>query len=95
MGKRYDFNYDVQTRDRLGCAELVYHAYGHVDWPKRRGLGRATIVPDDIAVGSLGEGPLELISLYVDGEPVAGDGRQALARLLQSAQHELGGGARF
>jgi hypothetical protein len=95
MGKRYDFNYDVQTRDRLGCAELVYHAYGHVDWPTRRGLGRATIVPDDIAVGSLGEGPLELISLYVDGEPVAGDRRQALARLLQSAQHELDGGARF
>jgi hypothetical protein len=58
-------------------------------------LGRATIVPDDIAVRALGEGPLELISLYVDGEPVAGDIRQALARLLQSGRHELDGGARF
>jgi len=91
MGKRYDFNYDVQTRDRLGCAELVYHAYGHVDWPTRRELGRSAIVPDDIAVRALGEGPLELISLYVDGEPVAGDRRQALARLLQSAARERNG----
>jgi hypothetical protein len=91
MGKRYDFNYDVQTRDRLGCAELIYHAYGHVDWPTRRELGRSTIVPDGIAVRALGEGPLQLIGLYVDGEPVAGDTRQALARLLQSASRERNG----
>ena len=91
MGKRYDFNYDVQTRDRLGCAELVYHAYGYVDWPTRRELGRSAIVPDDIAVRALGAGPLELISLYVDGEPVAGDRTQALARLLQSPSRERNG----
>jgi hypothetical protein len=83
LGKRYDFNYDVQTRDRLGCAELIYHAYGRVDWPTRRELGRRAIVPDDIAVRALGGGPLTLVSLYADGERVTEDPLQVLAKLME------------
>lgn len=86
MGKRYDFNFDVETRDRLGCAELLYHAYGQVDWPTRRQLGRSVIIPDDIAVRALGEGPLVVVQLYNDGERAADDPRQALARLMEQRQ---------
>lgn len=83
VGKRYDFNFDVETRDRLSCAELLYHAYGRVDWPTRRQLGRAVIIPDDIAARALGGGPLAVVSLYDDGARVAGDPGQALARLMK------------
>lgn len=80
MGKRYDFNFDVETRDRVSCAELVYHAYGRLDWPTQKVLGRATITPDDIAVRALNEGGLEVVALYDDGTPA----RDALRQRLQS-----------
>jgi hypothetical protein len=73
----------VPTRDRLGCAELIYHAYGRVDWPTRKELGRRAIVPDDIAVRALGGGPLAVVSLYTDGERVTEEPIKELARLMQ------------
>lgn len=82
-GKRYDFNFDVETRDRLGCAELLYHAYGNVEWPTHRQLGRAVIIPDDIAARALGGGPLVVVELYEDGTRVSGDPGQALIRMMQ------------
>lgn len=81
MGKRYDFNFDVETRDRLGCAELLYHAYGHIEWPTRRQLGRSVIIPDDVVARAL-DGPLVVVSLYEDGERVLDDPGQALARMM-------------
>lgn len=88
MGKRYDFNFDVETRDRLGCAELIYHAYGEADWPTHKQLGRSVIVPDDIAVRAVGDGPLLAVRLYIDGEQVTGDPRQALERLIEQGQKQ-------
>jgi hypothetical protein len=85
LGKRYDFNFDVETRDRLSCAELVYHAYGEVDWPTRREFGRAVITPDDVAARALGDGPLAVVALYRDGERVSDDPAAALARLMTEA----------
>ena len=86
MGKRYDFNFDVETRNRVGCAELVYHAYGQVDWPTHRRLGRSVIVPDDIAARALDNGPLTVVRLYDDGEKVADDPKLALTRLMEQRQ---------
>jgi hypothetical protein len=88
MGKRYDFNFDVETRDRLGCAELIYHAYGQADWPTHKQLGRSVIVPDNIALRAVGDGPLFVVRLYVDGEPVTGDPRQALERLIEQGRKQ-------
>ena len=82
LGKSYDFNFNVETRDTVGCAELIYHAYGQFDWPTRKRLGRSTITPDDVAVMALDDGPLELVSLYNDGEKVTADLKQTLERML-------------
>lgn len=87
IGKGYDFNFDVETRDRLGCAELIYHAYGQVDWPTRRQLGRSVIIPDDIAVRALGDGPLVVVNLYNDGERVSDDPALALHRLMEQREY--------
>ncbi len=88
LGKHYDFNFDVETRDRLGCAELVYHAYGQTDWPTRHWLGRSVIVPDDIAVRAVGDGPLVVVRLYVDGDQVTRAPRQVLEHLLDARQEQ-------
>ena len=81
---RYDFNCDVETGDRIGCADLIYHAHG-LSTGRRTG-GRKVIIPDDVAVRALGDGPLAVVSLYSDGERVTGAARQALARLMQQRQ---------
>jgi hypothetical protein len=49
MGKPYDFNFDVQTLDKIVCSELIYIIFGNVHWPTKYRFGRSTITPDDIA----------------------------------------------
>jgi len=49
IGKKYDFNFDVTTTDKVVCSELVYHAFGKINWPTKYIMGRATISPDDVA----------------------------------------------
>jgi hypothetical protein len=49
MGKPYDFNFDVQTLDKIVCSELIYIVFGNVHWPTKYRFGRVTIAPDDIA----------------------------------------------
>lgn len=47
-GKPYDFNFEVETRNRVYCSKLVYLSYASMEWPTRKSLGRATITPDDV-----------------------------------------------
>lgn len=83
VGKAYDFNFDVESTDRIVCSELVYHAYGDIRWPVARHLGRATVSPDNIAVLATGDGPLSVSLLYHDGREVADDPRHYIERLVQ------------
>jgi hypothetical protein len=83
IGKRYDFTYDLQTRDRLGCAELVYHAYGDIDWPSRRDFGRVAIAPDHIAARAVGDAPLDIVALYIGGERVGEGWADVMAELIR------------
>jgi len=71
VGKEYDFNFDAETTDRVFCSKLVYFAYGDIDWPTSRMLGRYTVSPDDIARRSIEGGPLSIALLYHDGERVS------------------------
>nr|MBL8411869.1 hypothetical protein [Dechloromonas sp.] len=85
VGKAYDFNFDVESTDRIVCSELVYHAYGDIRWPTARHLGRATVSPDNIAVLATGNGPLSVAVLYHDGREVpAADVRRYIGTLVQS-----------
>lgn len=89
VGKAYDFNFDVESTHRIVCSELVYHAYGHFDWPTVRRLGRVTISPDNVAVRATGEGPLSVALLYHDGAEVSTAPEVALARLVDRPVVEL------
>lgn len=84
VGKAYDFNFDVETTDRIVCSELIYHAYGDIRWPVARHFGRATISPDNIAAEAVGDGPFSVIALYHDGKAVSESPRQRLAELVRT-----------
>ena len=70
VGKEYDFNYDVETTDKIVCSQLVYLAYTDISWPTDRIAGRYTISPDNIGFKAINNGPLELMTFYHDGKRI-------------------------
>ena len=48
LGKGYDFNFDVETSDKLVCSELLYQVFGAIHWPTDNYLKRNTISPDNV-----------------------------------------------
>ena len=76
LGKRYDFNFDVNTTDTIVCSELVYIAYPQVDFVTKNVLGSFAITPDDIALraGTTDDDPLQLVLFGHDGKLVFDSG---------------------
>lgn len=72
LGKKYDFNFDVNTTETIVCSELVYIVYPQVDFVTKRVLNSYSISPDDIALqaGPEDEDPLDLILFGHDGHLV-------------------------
>ncbi len=70
VGKEYDFNFNVETTDKIVCSQLVYLAYTDIEWPTERMLGRYTISPDNVAHKAAHSGPLKLIVFYHDGKRI-------------------------
>ncbi|OIQ30354.1 MAG: hypothetical protein BM564_03010 [Bacteroidetes bacterium MedPE-SWsnd-G2] len=68
LGKKYDFNFDVNTTDKIVCSELAYISFPTVDWPTEKTLGRHNISPDNVAKLAWNNVPLELVLLYHDGQ---------------------------
>ena len=69
-GKRYDFNFDVNTTETIVCSELVYAAYPQIDFVAKQVFTSFTISPDDIAKLAVGNptDPLELALFAHDGK---------------------------
>jgi uncharacterized protein YycO len=84
LGKEYDFNFDVETTDKIVCSELIYIVYTDINWPTNKTLGRFTISPDNVASKALNSGPLKLISLFHNGKYIADNPLRLLSQLIQS-----------
>ena len=83
VGKAYDFNFEVETTDKIVCSELPYHVYPGIDWQTDRQLGRFTINPDHVASEAMGDSaPLKLVAFYHDGQLVDAAEDLALMRKL-------------
>ncbi len=82
VGKSYDFNFDVETTDKIVCSELVYTVYTDMRWPTEKALGRYTISPDNVAKKAVDDGSLKLISFYHDGKEVKAQKLELMARLM-------------
>jgi len=70
VGKEYDFNFDVNTTEKIVCSELAYVCFPQIDWPTEKTAGRFTISPDNVANLCWKGVPLELITFYHDGKKV-------------------------
>lgn len=72
FGKKYDFDFNVNTTETIVCSELVYAAYPQIDFMTKKVLSSFTISPDDIAILASGDNsaPLELTFFAHDGKRV-------------------------
>lgn len=77
LGKKYDFNFDVNTTDKIVCSELAYVSFPSIDWPTEKTLGRHNISPDNVAKLAWNNLPLELMLFYHDGKLVDPDNQLA------------------
>lgn len=81
IGKQYDFNFNVETTDKIVCSELIYVVFTDIPWPTEKALGRFTISPDNVAMEAL-EKTLELILLFHDGEYIVDKPLALMANLM-------------
>ncbi len=70
IGKAYDFNFDIETNDKIVCSELIYVSYTDTQWPTDATLGRHTISPGHVAKKAGKDMPFQVVSLYLDGVKV-------------------------
>lgn len=57
-------------RSGVEISRLVYLAYGDIDWPTQKSLGRTTFTPDHVAERALTSRELDLVAFYHDGRQV-------------------------
>ena len=84
VGKDYDFNFDVNTTDKIVCSELAYVSFPSLDWPTEETLGRHSISPDNVAQLAWNDVPLRLVMFYHDGKRVPVDEQVATMRALMT-----------
>ncbi len=48
IGKKYDFNFNVNSPGRLFCSELIYFVYDDILWQAKKSAWVVTISPDNI-----------------------------------------------
>jgi hypothetical protein len=85
VGKSYDFNFDVESLEKVYCSKLIYLAYHGIDWSVKESFGRTTFTPDDIASNIFVDDALNLVSFYHDGKKVEKAPVKTLASLMEVA----------
>ena len=65
MGKKYDFNFDSQSPDRIVCSDLVCLAYDYIGWQSKKRAGHYITSPDDL-VRSLLDRPDFSFEMYIN-----------------------------
>jgi uncharacterized protein YycO len=88
VGKPYDFNFDVESKERVYCSKLVYLSVSGINWPTGRSLGRTTFTPDDVAVKAAKERTLQLVTFYHDGKRVDDAPTVRMAELMGMAEKQ-------
>tara|TARA_B100000809_G_scaffold125132_1_gene123401 strand:+ start:2230 stop:3774 length:1545 start_codon:yes stop_codon:yes gene_type:complete len=84
LGKEYDFNFDVNTTEKIVCSELAYVCFPQINWPTAKTAGRHTISPDNVAKLCWNGTPLELITFYHDGKKVNEANQLNVLKILMS-----------
>lgn len=88
LGKEYDFNFDINTTEKIVCSELAYICFPHIDWTTEKLVGRHTISPDNIATLVWDSDQIELISFYHDGKKCEDKDKEKILKELLLADNE-------
>lgn len=83
MGKKYDFNFNVESPDRLFCTELIYLVYDHIAWETKKIAGRNTLLPDYLVKTALVNNELELEYFMNNAEIIKKPERIFVEKLLK------------
>lgn len=67
IGKEYDFNFDINTTEKIVCSELAYICFPQINWTTEKMVGRHTISPDNVASLVWQSDEIELVSFYHNG----------------------------
>jgi hypothetical protein len=70
IGKEYDFGFDIETKDKIVCSELIYMTFPMIPWETKYMFGRNTISPDNVVKTCLNSKKFDLISFYHKGQEV-------------------------
>jgi len=83
LGKKYDFNFDIESSNRVMCSELVYITTTNVKWKTDTLLGVYTISPDHVALQSILENSqFKIMTLILDAKIIAQNKKSAMEKIL-------------
>jgi hypothetical protein len=88
IGKTYDFNFDVETDEKIVCSELAYVTFDDQPWPTENQVGRQTISPDNVAIKARQEGNFHPVMIYHNGKRITQNLRDNFNYLLDK-KYEL------
>ena len=89
IGKEYDFNFDVETPNKIVCSELVFRVYDDFSWPVEETIGRYTVSPDHVAaLAKDKKSPFQPILIYHDGKMLPESSLQANFNALLNGQYD-------
>ncbi|MFQ6678291.1 MAG: YiiX/YebB-like N1pC/P60 family cysteine hydrolase [Fidelibacterota bacterium] len=69
IGKNYDFNFDVESKNEIVCSELIYVSIDDMEWDTEKTIGRHTISPDNVAQ-KIKQDNFSPVLLYLDAQEV-------------------------
>jgi hypothetical protein len=75
VGKKYDFNFNVNTESEIVCSEMAYRTFVDTDFSTTRTFGKHSISPDQVA--SMADDPADPfypILLYHEGNRIHKEG---------------------
>jgi hypothetical protein len=83
VGKKYDFNFDVESSDKIVCSELVYITSVNHNYKTEKLIGRHTISPDNVAYKSIEDNSvIKIVTLINDNQIIYNDKIKYMKKLI-------------
>lgn len=60
VGKEYDFNFNIESPDRIICTELIFLVFDYIHWDTRNVMSWHSMSPDDLVKTSIKSEQIEI-----------------------------------
>ena len=67
FNKKYDFQFNAHTADKITCSEFIAFSYGDIPWHETKTINQVSLRPDDMALTTLDENPSSEFILFLKG----------------------------